>query len=224
VEPAGGVAPPVSWIRGRVPPPRGAGVRGWGRGNRTLARAIQSRIVDPSKAPVDPAGIEPAPPRVRAEHADVDTTDPWGAAELHGSPEASGLRPPAGLSRSTRPGESAATRDARTTWAPEGATVPWMDVVLAAFAAERWPGVAPGSSGWRPELLLVELPPQSVRRGEHPPRRSGQESFTLSIAPTRVSEPSSPFARSETISNTVSEKPPTFSTSSRSATCVEAFG
>jgi hypothetical protein len=97
-------------------------------------------------------------------------------------------------------------------------------VVPAAFAAEPPSGVAPD-----PHPLQEGAPALGRRQGRAAgdsgaSRLSYYESFTLSIAPTKWLEPSSPFAKSETISNTASEKPPTFSTSSRSATCVEPYG
>lgn len=100
---------------------------------------------------------------------------------------------------------------------------PFGHVVPASFAAEPPSGVAPDTrplQGGAPTLGDGKASGGRSRAS----RRSGHESFTLSIAPTKWLEPSSPFAKSETISNTASEKPPTFSTSSRSATCVEPYG
>jgi hypothetical protein len=144
---------------------------GWGRGDRTLARVVQSHAVELSKAPVGPAGIEPAPPRLRAEHAALTPRTRCRGAR----PNRTARQRPAGYNRlrghpAVAPrSEEGGDEDREDTRRPK-APLCVGHVVLTAFAAERWPGFAPGSSGWRPELLLVELPPQSGEaRGIPPP-------------------------------------------------------
>ena len=97
-------------------------------------------------------------------------------------------------------------------------------VVPTAFAAEPPPGVAPGSrllQGSAPALGGGKGRAASARQLRDAPGLPGHR-FCFWITPTKCSDPSSPLAKREIRSNTASEKPPTFSTSARSATCVEA--